>query len=88
MQSYNYSNLNKGKVFPQNFYYKINQEKNYSCQGSCCSCKYLDNRSNYDKIQDQMYQMTNSSIKLDPKIFPIMKPNYYNYNKNNKYTGV
>ncbi len=86
MQSYSYSNLNNSKVFPQNYYDKLKQETNYNCQGSCCTCKYTHRRTEYDKIQEQMYQDNKSSLKLNPVIFPLMKTQYYT--KNKKYLGV
>lgn len=86
MQSYNYSNLSNGKVFPQNYYDKLKQETNYSCQGSCCTCKYTHRRTEYDKIQEQLYQDNQSSLKINTSIFPLMKTNYYS--GNNKHVGV
>lgn len=29
----------------------LKDENNYNCQGSCCTCKYLNNRSQFDVQQ-------------------------------------
>jgi hypothetical protein len=29
----------------------LKEENNYNCQGSCCTCKYLNNRSPFDNQQ-------------------------------------
>ena len=86
MQSYNYSNLSNGKTFPKPYYDKLKQETNYNCQGSSCTCKYTERRTGYDKIQEQMYQDNQSSIKINSNIFPLMKTNYYT--GNSKHIGV
>jgi len=43
----------------------LKNENNYNCQGSCCSCKYLNNRSPFDIQQitnsNQVLQNTNYS---------------------------
>ena len=83
MQGYDYNNLNRGKFFPNAFYDKLSQEANYNCQGSSCTCKYTQRRSNYDRIQSQLYEDKNYTIDLNN--FKILKPNYYN---SKKYTGV
>ena len=30
---------------------ELKPENNYTCQGSCCTCKYLNNRSPFDVNQ-------------------------------------
>ena len=30
---------------------ELKTENNYNCQGSCCTCKYLNNRSPFDVNQ-------------------------------------
>lgn len=36
------------KVFPKTKYDSLKEETDYSCQGSC-TCKFLKNRTEYDK---------------------------------------
>jgi hypothetical protein len=38
----------------------LKNETNYKCSGSQCTCKYLDNRSEYDKNQYLQYQKLNN----------------------------
>ena len=39
---------------------KLNNENNYSCAGSGCTCKFLKDRTQYDKQQYLQYQQGNS----------------------------
>ena len=38
------------KMFPKPNYEQLSKETDYSCQGSC-TCKYLNNRTEYDRMQ-------------------------------------
>ena len=79
-----YNDTKQGKNFPKTIYDKINQETNYNCQGSGCTCKYIHRRTNYDMIQQQLYSDSNSSLNLGKiKIYKPME-----YKKGNKYLGV
>ena len=45
--------LNYSK-FPETIYANLNNESNYKCQGSKCTCKYLNDRSEFDKIENSI----------------------------------
>lgn len=38
------------KIFPKPIYDTTQNQTNYSCEGSC-TCKFLKNRTEYDKLQ-------------------------------------
>lgn len=48
---------NSANKFPKTLYDKLKNESHYKCDGSSCSCKFLKNRSNYDQMQYEIYEM-------------------------------
>jgi|688.fasta_scaffold1568103_2 hypothetical protein len=43
--------MSKNKTLSSNTYTTLNNENNYKCDGSTCSCKFLNNRTSYDQQQ-------------------------------------
>jgi hypothetical protein len=43
------------KRFPKTIYDKLKEQTNYGCEGKC-TCKYLDNRTSYDRMQMLAFQ--------------------------------
>jgi hypothetical protein len=67
-----YDNNNEN-VFPKTLYSNLNNETNYKCQGSCCSCNYVNNYSTQN-ISNSM----NSFAEFKPTL----------YKRGNKYIGI
>jgi hypothetical protein len=65
--SRNYDN-NSAKVFPKTKYTHLDKEGKYKCQGSCCSCKYVNTYSTenipniYVKFEHKPYKLGNKYI--------------------------
>lgn len=79
--------MNNPKTFPKTKYSFVVNEDNYKCQGSKCSCKYAQNRTNYDNIQYKEYSFQNSrNISTDIKNMKLYQPHPYKYGY--KYIGV
>ncbi len=70
--SRNYDN-NSAKVFPKTLYSNLDNEGKYKCQGSCCSCKYV-NKYSTKNIPSNMFE------------FKEFKSQHYKIG--NKYIGV
>ncbi len=64
---------NSANKFPKPLYDKLKNETQYKCDGSSCSCRFLKNRSNYDQMQYEVYE-------LGQKVF---LPSLNNGNKKN-----
>jgi len=72
------------KMFPKTIYPTITTQNRYKCQGSSCTCKYLNDRTSYDNI-DNLFE--NSSINPFQAInIPTYIP--YPYRTGSKYIGV
>ena len=74
--NFNYS------TFPETIYSSINKESNYKCQGSSCTCKYLNDRSEFDKMENNNYNFPfyHQNIKVNK--------NSYKYNPDSKHFGI
>lgn len=64
--SRNYDN-NSAKVFPKTLYTNLDNEGKYKCQGSCCSCKYVNKSTGkipniYVKFEEKPYKLGNKYI--------------------------
>lgn len=62
----------RGSRLPYSFA-DLKNETAYTCSGSKCTCKYLNNRSQYDKNQFLMYQNPNISIDYQKEMFKPFK---------------
>ena len=55
--------MNKESISNKKFNYdfsKLEGESNYTCEGSGCTCKYLHDRSDYDRQQYLKVQAENN----------------------------
>lgn len=73
-------NSNSSK-FPETIYSSMNKETNYKCQGSSCSCKYLNNRTEFDKIENNI----NNNYLFDSS---KVNKNSYKYKPTYKHFGI
>jgi hypothetical protein len=63
----------RAKRFPKTIYDKLKEETNYTCDKEC-TCKYLNNRTEYDRLQSLAFI---NNQKFDPKIFKNIKQNKF-----------
>jgi hypothetical protein len=54
----------------------LQNEDNYKCSGSGCTCKYLNNRTQYDRNQFVAYNQGNSTD-YEKAMFKTYKKNPY-----------
>lgn len=47
---------NNRNRFPKTMFTKLKDETHYDCQGSCCTCKFLKDRSNFDVMQYEILE--------------------------------
>jgi hypothetical protein len=47
---------NSANKFPKNIYTTLKNDTHYDCQGSCCTCRFLKDRSNYDIMQYEVLE--------------------------------
>lgn len=62
----------RGSRLPYSFS-NLKNETTYACSGSKCTCKYLDNRTQYDKNQFLLYQNPNNTIDYQKEMFKTYK---------------
>ena len=58
--------------FPKTQYTKLKDETHYNCSGTCCTCRFLSDRSNYDAMQYAIYEQ-NKQVYLPILNNPDMK---------------
>lgn len=57
--------MDNAKIFPKPIYDQLREETQYNCEGSC-TCKFLKDRSDYDRLQIQAFQ-TNKNYDIVPQ---------------------
>lgn len=54
----------------------LKNENHYNCSGTCCTCRYLNSRTEFDKQQYLRFQQLNN-IDYGSKMFQPMKKKFY-----------
>jgi hypothetical protein len=68
--------------FPKPIYSYLDKETNYRCQGTGCTCKYLNDRSEFDKMENGII---NYNYLVNPS---KVNKNSYKYNPDSKHFGI
>jgi hypothetical protein len=68
--------------FPKPIYSYLDKETDYRCQGTSCTCKYLNDRSEFDKMENGIvnYDYLFNSSKINK--------NSYKYKPDSKHFGI
>jgi len=69
--------------FPKPIYSYTDKEQDYRCQGTGCTCKYLNDRSEFDKIMENGIIDYNYIVD-DSKV----NKNSYKYKPDTKHFGI
>jgi hypothetical protein len=54
----------------------LKNKNHYNCSGTCCTCRYLNSRTDFDQQQYLRFQQLNN-IDYGAKMFQSMKKKFY-----------